>query len=212
MKELVILGTGVFAEEVADLVRDGETHKLVGFAENRDRTRTKGPLLGLPVVWYEALPELPAETELLCAIGTTRRGEFTSWCAERGLSFARYVHSSARLSRTSELGAGSLLSVATVVAAHSRIGEHVIVNRGSLIGHHTKIGDRVTISPGANIGGRVRIGSQAYIGMGAIVLNDIKIGKGAIVGAGSVVTRDVPAHCQVLGIPARVTKENVEPH
>ncbi len=212
MKKLIVLGTGVFAEEIADLVEDGNTHEIAGFAENRDRAKVPGPFLGHPVHWYESLTELTGEHEFLCSIGSTKRIEFTSAIEALGMTFARVQHPTARLSRRSSIGPGSLLSVSVVVAAHTTLGRHVIVNRGSLIGHHTRIGDCVTISPGVNIGGRVRIGDQAYIGMGAIVLNDIQIGEGAIVGAGAVVTRDVPAHTQVLGVPAKVTKRDVAPH
>lgn len=212
MKNLIILGTGAFAEEVADLVQDGTTHEVVGYSVNRDRESMPKDFLELPVHWIESLAELVTNHEVLCSIGSTQRIEFTNQAEALGLPFAKVVHPSARLSTQSEIGPGSILSVAVVVAAKTRLGRHVIVNRGVLIGHHTQIGDCVTISPGSNIGGRVRIGSQAYIGMGATVLNDIEIGEGAIVGAGAVVTRDVPAHAQVLGVPARVTKRDVAPH
>lgn len=74
---------------------------------------------------------------------------------------------------------------------------------------YTTIGDYVTISPGANIAGCVTIGEGTYIGMGAIILSYIKIGSHSVVGAGAVVTKDVPDNVQVLGIPARITKENI---
>lgn len=212
MKNLILLGTGVFAEEMADLISEGTSHRLVGFAENRDPSRTKETLLELPIHWFEDLPRLEGAPEFLCSIGSTKRSQFTGPVEEMGLPWARFIHPSARLSATSTIGAGSLLSVSVVVAAHTTLGRHVIVNRGALIGHHTEIGDTVTISPGANIGGRVRIGSQCYIGMASVILNDITIGEGAIVGAGAVVTRDVPPHTQVLGVPARVTKTDVDPH
>jgi acetyltransferase-like isoleucine patch superfamily enzyme len=47
--------------------------------------------------------------------------------------------------------------------------------------------------------------------MAAVVLDGLTVGAGAIVGAGAVVTRDVPARAQVLGVPARVVREDVEP-
>jgi len=211
MSKLVILGTGAFAEELADIASDGDAHEVVGFAENWERARVPGPLLGLPVHWIDDLPEAAAGCELICAIGTTARFGFTDRCEELGLTFGRVVHPTARLSRTSEIGPGTTLSAGVIVAAHTTLGRHVIANRGALIGHHTRIGDHVTISPGANIGGRVRIGDRAYIGMGAVVLNDVTVGRGSIVGAGALVNKDVPERVQVLGVPARITKEDVEP-
>lgn len=210
-RRLVLLGTGAFAEEIADVISDCPDTELVGFAENLDPERVERPLLELPVHWIDDLPSLEG-CQFVCAIGTTKRSAFTRRVAELGLPFGRVVHPSARLSRTATLGEGSILNVGVVVAAHTRLGHHVIVNRGALIGHHTTVGDHVTISPGANVGGRVRIGDGAYLGMGSIVLNDLTIGPGSIVGAGAVVTKDVPPHVQVLGIPARITRQDVAPH
>ncbi len=64
--------------------------------------------------------------------------------------------------------------------------------------------------PGANIAGNCTIGDAVYVGMGAIVLNNVTIGARSIIGAGAVVTRDVPGNVQVVGNPARISKETIE--
>ena len=204
---LIILGTHAFAEEVADLIGDCDEYELTGFAENWDRDRCSSTLLGLPIVWIEDLPSLVDTHMAVCAIGSPLRSRFVESVKAMGFRFVAVKHPGARISGTSSMGTGSLLSAGVVVASHTTIGDHVIINRGSLIGHHTTIADYVTISPGANIAGRVSIGAGSYIGIGATILNDIKIGGQAVVGAGSVVTRDVPDQVQVLGVPARITRE-----
>ena len=45
--------------------------------------------------------------------------------------------------------------------------------------------------------------------MGAIVIDKTHVGAHAVVGAGAVVTKDVPNNVQVVGVPARIVKENV---
>ena len=208
-ERLVILGTRVFAEEVADLVADCAEYELVAFGENWERSRCGSLLLGLPILWVDELAALAPTHVALCAIGTTRRAAFIRQVEAMGFRFATVRHPTARVSRTSTVGAGSILSVGVIVAAHTTIGGHVIVNRGSLIGHHTTVGHGVTISPGANIAGRITIGDGAYVGMGAIILDSLTIGRGSVIGAGSLVTRDVPDNVQVMGVPARITKEGV---
>jgi len=209
-EKLVILGTHVFAEEVADLVSECAEYELVAFAENWDRTRCGRPLLGLPVLWVDELAPLAATHVAVCAIGTTHRIGYVKQIAAMNFRFATIQHPTARVSLTATVGPGSILSAGVIVAAHTTIGRHVIVNRGSLIGHHTAIGDCVTISPGANIAGRITIGAGTYIGMGAIILDSLRIGSGSLIGAGSLVTKDVPDKVQVMGVPARITKEGVE--
>ena len=208
--KLLILGTRIFAEEVADLVQQTGEHELAGFVENLDRERCADGLLGLPVHWVDDVPPLAADHEAVCAIGTTRRRAYVDQVTQLGLGFTRTVHHSAIVSPTATLGPGAIVSARVVVAAHTTIGAHVILNRGVLVGHHTEIGDFVTVSPGANLAGKVVVGSGAYIGMGAVVLDGVRVGEGALVGAGAVVVRDVEPHAQVMGVPARPTRMGVD--
>jgi acetyltransferase EpsM len=206
---LLILGTRTFAVEVADLASESG-FAVAGFVENLDPERCSETLDGLPIHWIEAVSQLAGTHRAVCGLGTTHRSRFADQAAQEGLRFATVVHPSARLARTSSLGEGAVVSVAVVVAAHTRIGRHVLINRGSLIGHHTVIGDFVSVQSGANIAGSCTIGDATYIGMGAVVLDHITVGSHSVVGAGAVVTKDVPDNVQVMGVPARVTKAGIE--
>ncbi len=210
--KLLILGTRTFAEEVADLAAAILGIEVAGFVENMDRERCREPLLGLPVHWIDEIASLASSHRAVCALSTTLRSRFVEQAARRGLAFATLKHPTAILSPRTEVGEGSILNAACVIGSHSTLGPHVIVNRGALIGHHTTIGAYSSIQPGANVAGACSIGEAAYIGMGAIVLDHVTVGAHAVVGAGAVVTRDVPARTQVVGIPARVVKENIEGH
>ncbi|NTV94341.1 MAG: acetyltransferase [Thiobacillus sp.] len=210
MQPLLILGSTIFPEEVADLAEDCGSFEVAGFVENLDPERCRQPLLGKPVHWVDDLAQVGSGHALLCGIGTTKRRRYVEQVEPFGLPFATLIHPSAHVSRTSTVGEGCILGVNTVVASHTRLGRHVIVNRGASVGHHTRIGDYVTISPGAMVAGRCEVGDGSYIAMGAIVIDSIKIGRNSVIGAGAVVTRDVPDNVQVLGMPARVVKENIE--
>lgn len=212
MKESVpvlILGTTLFSEEIADLVGENGNLTLSGFVENLKPEKCAEKLLGQRIYWVDDLATVGPGTHLLCGIGTTKRRLYVEQVRTFGLPFATLRHPTAHVSSHSRIGAGSILGVNSIVAAHSEIGEHVIVNRAVSIGHHTRVGDYVTIGPGANIAGRCVIGNDTYIGMGAIIIDGLRIGSNSIVGAGAVVTRDVPDNVQVVGIPARVVKEGI---
>jgi sugar O-acyltransferase (sialic acid O-acetyltransferase NeuD family) len=210
MQSLLILGSTIFPEEVADLAEDCGTFAVAGFVENLDRERCRETLLGKPIHWVDDLDKIGAGHALLCGIGTTKRYRYVEQVRPFGLPFATLIHPTAHVSRTSTVGEGGILGVNSVVASHTVLGRHVIVNRGASIGHHTRIGDYVTISPGAMVAGRCEVGDGSYIAMGAIVIDSIRIGRNSVIGAGAVVTRDVPDNVQVLGMPARVVKENID--
>jgi acetyltransferase EpsM len=208
-RPLLVLGTRSFALEVADVAEESG-FRVAGFVENLDRERCRETLEGLPVHWIDAVGELAATHLAVCALGTTKRGLLVEQAAERGLRFATVVHPSARVSSRSGVGEGAVVGVGAVVGAHTEIGPHVIVNRGCLIGHHAVIGEYASIMSGANIAGSCRIGERTYVGMGAVVVDHVSVGAGCIVGAGAVVTEDVPERVQVVGVPARIVKRDVE--
>jgi acetyltransferase EpsM len=209
---LLILGTRTFAEEVADLAATIPGMQVAGFVENMERQRCHQLLEGLPVYWIDEVGPLADSHRAVCALSTTLRSRFVQQAAQKGLTFATLVHPAATVSKKTDVGEGSILSAGSVVGSHSVLGAHVIVNRGALIGHHTTIGRFCSIQPGANIAGACTIGEATYVGMGAVILDHLTIGAHAVVGAGAVVTRDVPDHVQVMGIPARIVKENIEGH
>ncbi|HLH97116.1 MAG TPA: serine acetyltransferase [Xanthobacteraceae bacterium] len=92
-----------------------------------------------------------------------------------------------------------------VISKQAVIGANVTLFNGAVIGRK----DTVTIT------GRTTeypiIGDDVWIGPHAVIIGGVEIGRGAIIGAGSVVTKDVPAHCVVVGNPARILRSDAPP-
>ena len=207
---LLILGAGTFAQDVADLVGDIAGYEVAGFVVSVPPYQPGAGLLGKPVYWVDDARQLAGRCQALSAIGSTRRAAFVAQMGGFGFKFATLVHPMARVSRAATLGAGTLVGPGAIISAYTEVGRHVIINRGALIGHHGKIGDGATISPGANLAAEVTVGARAYVGMGAVVVEKHSIGELSLVGAASLVTRDVPPRTVVMGVPARVVKENID--
>lgn len=204
--ELIIIGTGFFSLEVRDLVKASTNYKIVGYVEGINKDRCTSKIDKLPVFWIDEILKSKNAIKCIAAIGTPKRKDIIEKFEIEAFEFIKLIHHSAQILSSSIISNGSIISVGSIISAECRIGDHVIINRGCLIGHHVKIGNFVTVSPGANIAGKVEIGDSTYIGMGSIVIDGIKIGKNSIIGAGSVVTKDVPDSVQVIGIPAKITK------
>jgi sugar O-acyltransferase (sialic acid O-acetyltransferase NeuD family) len=205
---IVLLGTGLFAEELADLAAEMEDVHVVACVENLDREKAGRSVVGHRVVWIDDLPSLPG-VRAVTAITSTDRERYVEQVRDLGVPFGRLVHPRSILARSVTLGDDVVVGASVVVGAQTTVGDHVILNRGALIGHHVELQDLSTVQPGAIIGGACTIERRAYVGLGARVLERLRVGAGAVVAAGAVVTRDVEPNTVVMGVPARVVRSGV---
>lgn len=209
-KKLLILGNRTLAVEIMDLISEIRGLNAVGFVENMHPERCKEKLEGLPIYWVDDLRDFAKTHYAVFGLATTHRKRFVEQAIACGIPFTTIIHPSAQISKNSLVGDGTIISRGSIIATHTQLGKHVLVNRGVLIGHHSEIGDYVTVHPGANIAGTCIIGDGSYVGMGAVIIDHLTIGKHSVIGAGAVVTNDVPDNVQVVGVPARIVKENIK--
>ena len=98
------------------------------------------------------------------------------------------------------------------------IGRRLVIDHGTgiVIGETAEIGDDVLIYQGVTLGGTGKdvgkrhptVGNGVMISAGAKVLGPIMIGDHSRVAAGAVVLKDVPPNSTVVGVPARVVRQN----
>lgn len=100
------------------------------------------------------------------------------------------------IGRGAEFGPGFVLihSQGVVINGQVHGGSHVYIE------HQVTIGAEGRASP--------LIGSNVFIGAGAKIIGAVTIGDRARVGANAVVVHDVPPGATVVGIPARVVRQN----
>ncbi len=97
------------------------------------------------------------------------------------------------------------------------IGRNLFIDHGMgvVIGETAIIGDNVLLYQGVTLGGTGKetgkrhptVGNNVVIGAGAKVLGNIVVGDNSYVGANAVVIKAVPANATVVGIPARITRQ-----
>jgi sugar O-acyltransferase (sialic acid O-acetyltransferase NeuD family) len=117
------------------------------------------------------------------------------------------IHPSAIISKTVEIGEGSVVMAGTVINAEVKIGKHCIINTGATVDHECLIGDYAHIAPGVHLCGQVHVGVGTLIGVGSSVIPCIHIGKWCTIGAGAAIVEDVPDYATVVGVPGRIIKK-----
>lgn len=113
-----------------------------------------------------------------------------------------------------------LARMATGIDIHpgARIGPGFFIDHGAgaVIGETAEVGRNVTIYHGVTLGGvswspgkrHPTLGDGVMVGAGAKILGPISIGAGTRVGANSVVVEPVPPDATVVGIPARIVRND----
>lgn len=100
----------------------------------------------------------------------------------------------------------------------AKLGRGIFIDHGMgvVIGETAVVGNNVLIYQGVTLGGtglqkgkrHPTIGSNVVIGAGAKVLGNITVGDNSYIGANAVVIKDVPPNSTVVGVPARLTKQD----
>ena len=208
IREIVILGAGGLAREVAYLIeeinRQGEVWRLLGYVDKEpDQV---GTIVGnYPVMATES--EIASWTcDAVIAVGDPAqiqiiRGKISSY---PGLTFPNLVHPSVIWDAASiSMGVGNIICAGATLTVNIKIGSFNILNMNSSYGHDVVIDDCCVISPGVAVGGGVQVGRGCLLGMGSQIYQYRTIGPGATVSMGSAVFSDVPPNTMVIGVPAR---------
>lgn len=193
---------------IAAVRRAQPDFNVIGFVDNNPALHGTS-FVGLPVLGgFAALEEIrrPGVLFVNLITGSTRvRYETSLYLAERGCSFANFVHPSVDVSET-EIGVGNYIQEGVLIQAEARVGNNSSIHMGALVAHEVSIGHSVFVAHAVSISGCVQIEDGVFIGTNATILPRLRIGKWATIGAGAVVVEDVPPHATVVGNPARVLR------
>lgn len=143
----------------------------------------------------------------IVGVGNTalaRRVELYELLKASGISVPALIHPKAVVSRSCQIGEGSVVFPGSVLGAGVRVGANAVIYSGVIAEHGCRIGAHAYLSPGVILSGAVVVEARAFLGSGAVVLPGLTVGKDAVVAAGAVVVTEVPAGETMIGMPARV--------
>jgi sugar O-acyltransferase (sialic acid O-acetyltransferase NeuD family) len=210
MKDIVIVGHGGLAREVAFLIgeinRATPTWNLLGYISADAASVSK--TVGRHTVWGtdEQLAKSTKELAVVIAIGQPSRLRtlHEQFRVNPRLTFPNLLHPSA----TGDWGrikmdAGNIVLNNASFTTDIKLGSLNVINPGATIAHDCVLGSYNLINPGASLSGEVVLGDEILMGTGARVLQQLSLCSRLVIGAGAVVTRSIDKPGVYIGIPAR---------
>jgi sugar O-acyltransferase (sialic acid O-acetyltransferase NeuD family) len=218
VKDLIIIGAGGTGREVAEVIDEINSLErkwnLLGFLDD-DPKKHRREYNGYPVLGPVSTATNYATCRFVLVLGNHRDLSLTKRVLDRlglpGNRFATVIHPTVCVSRYTELGPGTIVMQNCVISPNTRIGSHVLVLPGSHIAHDCDVADHVVIAPNAVLLGGVCIREDCYIGANATILQKIKVGPRACVAMGAAVFSVVGPDVTVVGNPARLLCQRVDP-
>lgn len=216
MKNIYIFGSGGFAKEVYFLVNEinksQQTYRFAGFIDvNPEHKSIKIGSREFEVFNETEFFSNAVDHNSCFAIGMGNPAILNKLNRKYAgsLDFPNLVHPGViGLFESIQFGKGNIVTAGCIFTADITIGSFNIFNLNSTIGHDVVMGNCNVINPGVNISGGVEIGNENLVGTNAAILQYLKIGNGNTIGAGSMLRNNVDDRKVLVGIPAKVIKEN----
>lgn len=206
MRDIVIVGAGGCAREVAWLIEENNKEKkqwnILGYIADEGNLRERDyPLLGND----EWLLRQTHEMDVVIAIGNgaLRERIYQKLSTNKWLHFPVIISNRAIVSDYVEIGQGTIICAGTIITIDIEIGQFCYFNLNSTVSHDSRIADYVTVYSDVNISGNVTVEKGATLGVGTKIKQGLVIGKNAITGAGAIVVKNVENDITVVGCPAR---------
>lgn len=205
MKILYLVGAGGYAKSVLDSL-DVYQYKFKGFIDDIKKDNH----LGYPI-FGDSLEniEITKDTYFFISIGDNKKRK--SWfekIKKAGGKFVNIIDASAIVSKNAKIGEGCFVGKMAIINSNVTVGDNCIINTKALVEHGCTVLNHVNVSTNAVLNGDVRVEASAFIGSSSVVNGQLLIGKEAIVGSGAVVVQTVPSKSTVIGIPAKIMKED----
>lgn len=194
MKKVVIIGVGIGADIIWGYLSSDKRYEIVAFAVDKEYI-TVETKFNLPIFDIEGLESKidQKEVSLLMGIGykdvnSLRATKFHT-LKSLGFTFETYIHPSAVVHPSSEIGEGSMILSNSVVEPFAKIGENSLVWSNCTIAHHSQVKNHCWIASNTVISGEAVINDLCFIGVGCTIVNQLLIEQQTIIGAGCMITK-----------------------
>lgn len=197
MKEVIIIGAGGHAAEIDEYIiysqkkKSNNKIKIIGFLDDNPASysnyKFSAPFMG-------SLKDHIVNKGQNYIIGIANidyRRLFVEKFKNQGASFITFIHPSAYVSKSANIGEGSIIGPMANIGPNVRIGKYNLINSRCSLGHDTTVGNYNFISPNVCFSGFSIIGDENLFGINSATIPGIKIGNRNKIAAGMIIDKDI---------------------
>lgn len=194
-KNLIIFGTGSFAEIATEYFNKYSDYIIVGYCCDSDNKKKETFLEKKVYIFEEILKKNTfKECYFFVAIGYSKsnaiREKFYLHLKKENKKTASFIHPSVDTWKTNTLGEHLFILENNIIQPYVSIEDNTILWSGNHIGHHTKIGKNNFISSQVVISGHCDIGDNCFFGVNSTIFDQTKISNFSTIGAGSLIKKN----------------------
>ncbi len=178
-KDIILIGGGGHCKACIDVIEQENKFRVVGILDLPE-------LIGFEILGYEVLgtdedfPKINKQVKyFLITVGQIKSAEkriqLFEMIKNSSALLPKIISPHAYVSKTAQIGEGTIVMHQALVNSNAKIGANCIVNSKALIEHDVVIGNHCHIATSAIINGNVEVGDRTFIGSGAISVQGVKI-------------------------------------
>lgn len=122
-------------------------------------------------------------------------------------SLATFIHPSAYVAPTVELGRGCAILPGACISPGTKIGDNSLIMVAASIGHSNNIGEYCHVAAQACVGSYLKVGKGVHFGLNCTIRENLIIGDYATIGMGAVLTKNVGEKEIWVGNPAKLLRK-----
>lgn len=194
MKDIIIFGTGSFAEVARFYFDNDSPYNVVAYTAH-ERYVTSDMYDGLPIIPFEVLAEKypPQSHGMFVAVGYKGVNRVRAGICEEvrgsGFELVSYLSSKATHWGDTKIGANCFIFENNTIQPFVTIGDDTVLWSGNHIGHHSTIGSHCFITSQVVVSGHVRVGDYCFLGVNSTLRDSIQIGEACVIGAGALIMK-----------------------
>jgi len=212
---IFIIGGGVQASYVIDIIEENDTFNIVGIIDSKSEIGTM--VYGYKVIGrQENIKELCEQYEIgniVIAIGDNY-SRFKVYeqiiTLVPNVKYPSIIHRSVIISNKAQVGIGVVIMAGVIINCNSHIYAFVFLATGCQIEHDCQIHPFSSVSAGSTLGGFVRLGIFSAITLNCTIFDRVTIGKNTVIGSASLVTKDIGENQLWYGSPAKYISDRQE--